>query len=46
MTSQNQANTNDEAPPIFGSWSRIYGFVLVLNLLLIVLFYLVSQAYA
>jgi hypothetical protein len=46
MTSQNQANPNDEVPPLFGSWSRIYGFVLVLHFILIVLFYFVSQAYA
>lgn len=46
MTPQNQANPNDESPPILGSWSRIYGFVLVLHFILIVLFYLFSQAYA
>jgi len=46
MIPQNQANPNDESPPILGSWSRIYGIVLVLHLILIVLFYLFSQAYA
>jgi hypothetical protein len=46
MTPQNQADPNDESPPIFGSWSRIYGFVLVLHLVLIVLYYIFSQAYA
>jgi hypothetical protein len=46
MTPQNQVDPNDESPPILGSWSRIYGIVLMLHIILIVLFYFFSQAYA
>lgn len=46
MSQPNQANPNDETPPILGSWRNIYAFVLVLHFLLIVLFYLFSAAHA
>lgn len=46
MSQQNQEITNDESPPILGSWRNIYAVVLVLHVLLIVLFYLFSTAYA
>lgn len=36
----------DESPPIFGSWKNIYAVVLVLHFVLIILFYLFSNAYA
>ena len=35
-----------EQPPILGSWPRMYTVVLVLHVILIVLFYLFSNAYA
>lgn len=35
-----------EQPPLLGSWPRMYTVVLVLHVILIVLFYLFSNAYA
>lgn len=46
MSQENQIDPNDETPPILGSWSRIYAVVLVLHVLLIILFYFFSRAYA
>ncbi|MEM1359774.1 MAG: hypothetical protein AAGF89_16335 [Bacteroidota bacterium] len=46
MSQQNQIDPDDETPPILGSWSNIYTFVLVLHVLLIIMFYLFSRAYA
>ena len=39
------ADEDDDTPPVLGSWSRVYLFVLVLHLLLILGFYLFSRAY-
>ncbi len=46
MTPENTDTSTDETPPVLGSWRNLYAFVLVLHVLLIVLFYLFSQAYA
>ncbi|MBC6994027.1 hypothetical protein QWY85_08515 [Neolewinella lacunae] len=46
MSEQNEADSNDETPPILGAWRNIYLFVLVLHVLLILFFYLFSNAYA
>jgi hypothetical protein len=35
----------EEKPPIFGSWKRIYFFVLLNLFVLITLFYLLSEAF-
>ncbi|NJC24658.1 hypothetical protein [Neolewinella antarctica] len=35
-----------EEPPILGSWGRMYATVLVAHVVLIICFYLFSQAYA
>ena len=35
-----------DAPPVLGRWRNVYAFVLVLHVVLIVLFYLFSRAYA
>ena len=35
-----RVSSDDEAPPFFGSWKRIYAAVLVWLAVLIVLFYL------
>lgn len=46
MSQQNDPLPPKEPPPILGSWRNMYIFVLVLHVLLIVLFYLFSNAYA
>ncbi len=46
MSEQNTTDSNDETPPILGSWRNIYLFVLALHVLLILFFYLFSNAYA
>lgn len=35
-----------EGPPVLGSWKNVYWFVLVLHGVIVILFYLFSQAYA
>lgn len=35
-----------ELPPVLGSWPRMYAFVLLLHVALIVAFYFFSRAYA
>ena len=35
-----------EQPPVFRTWNQFYGFVLLLHLVIIVLFYLFKIAYA
>jgi hypothetical protein len=35
----------DDAPPVLGSWQRVYTFVLVVHVLLLIGFYLMSRAY-
>jgi hypothetical protein len=35
----------DDPPPILGSWNRMYAFVLVVHVLLLIGFYLISRAY-
>ncbi|WP_173021441.1 hypothetical protein [Lewinella sp. W8] len=35
-----------DGPPVLGSWKNVYLFVLVLHAVIIILFYLFSQAYA
>lgn len=46
MSQENQPTPTPEEPPILGSWRNMYIFVLVLHVLLIVMFYLFSNAYA
>ena len=46
MTPENFENPADDAPPVLGSWRNLYALVLILHVILIVLFYLFSQAYA
>lgn len=36
----------DDPPPILGSWSRLYMFVLILHALIILLFYIFTRAYS
>jgi len=38
--------STDDEPPVLGSWRNIYTFVLALHVVLIILFYLFSRAYA
>jgi len=47
MNSNNDLNKNaeDSPPPIFGSWNKIYGFVLFTLIALILLFYLFTKAF-
>lgn len=35
-----------ENPPVLGTWTNVYTFVLVLHFVLIIAFYLFSRAYA
>ena len=37
--------TEDEKPPIFGSWNRLYTFVLITFAVLVFLFYLFTKAF-
>ena len=37
---------NDEPPPFFGSWPRIYGAVIAWLALLILLFFLFTKAFS
>jgi len=46
MSLENQIDPDDETPPVLGSWRNIYAVVLVLHILLIILFYFFSLAYA
>jgi len=46
MSQQEQPPVEPELPPILGNWSRMYTFVLVMHMILIILFYLFSNAYA
>ncbi len=46
MSEPELTNPDDETPPILGSWKNIYTVVLVLHVVLIILFYLFSNAYA
>jgi len=46
MSDTQEPDPNDETPPILGSWKKIYAVVLVLHVVLIILFYLFSNAYA
>lgn len=46
MSDPQDFNPNDETPPVLGSWQNIYTVVLVLHVVLIILFYLFSNAYA
>jgi hypothetical protein len=36
----------DDPPPIFGTWPRLYTFVLVFLVVLIALFYAFTRAYS
>ncbi|MEO0734459.1 MAG: hypothetical protein AAFZ52_16600 [Bacteroidota bacterium] len=46
MTQPPLRDPEDDIPPILGSWTNIYTFVLVLHVLLLISFYLFSKAYA
>ena len=46
MSDPELISPDDETPPILGSWKNIYTVVLVLHVVLIILFYLFSNAYA
>lgn len=46
MSDPEVPHPDDETPPILGSWKNIYTVVLVLHVVLIILFYLFSNAYA
>ena len=35
----------DDHPPVFRTWNQVYGFVLLLHVLIISLFYLLTQSY-
>mgnify|MGYP006265943881 CR=1 FL=1 len=36
----------DGRPPIFRTWNQMYAFVLILHAVIILLFYLFTQAYS
>lgn len=38
-------DTEDDRPPVLGSWRTLYAIVLILHLALIVAFYAFSQSY-
>jgi len=38
-------NIEDEKPPIFKSWKRLYAFVLMQLTVLIILFYIFTKAF-
>jgi len=46
MLQQTEPIPPEEEPPILGSWRSMYTVVIVLHVLLIILFYLFSKAYA
>jgi hypothetical protein len=41
-----QEPVDEGSPPVFGSWPGFYAFVLILHGVIILLFYLFTQAYA
>ena len=36
----------NERPPVFRTWSQVYGFVLILHAIIIALFYLFTKHYS
>ncbi|MFK7979016.1 MAG: hypothetical protein AB8G86_03460 [Saprospiraceae bacterium] len=36
----------EDPPPIFKSWNQMYAFVLVLHIIIVTLFYLMTEAYS
>jgi hypothetical protein len=36
----------EDQPPIFGTWNKLYVFVLIFHALLILLFYLFTKAFS
>jgi len=36
----------EDPPPIFKSWNQMYAFVLILHVIIISLFYLMTEAYS
>jgi hypothetical protein len=38
-------NSEDSSPPIFGSWNKLYGFVLFSLAALVFLFYIFTKAF-
>ena len=45
MSPIQESPADDDKPPVLGSWRNIYAFVLALHVVLILLFYVFSQAY-
>lgn len=43
---QPQKEVIDEPPPFFGSWPRVYAFVLIFLAVVIVLFWIFTKHYA
>lgn len=43
---QETGGQEDDRPPVFRTWNQVYAFVLVLHAIIIMLFYLFTQAYA
>lgn len=39
-------NEEDEKPPVFGSWRRIYWFVVVFFVIEVAAFYLITRYYS
>jgi hypothetical protein len=38
-------NSEDSSPPIFGSWNKLYGFILFSLAALVILFYIFTKAF-
>ncbi len=46
LMSETDQNKLDEKPPIFNTWNQMYAFVLILHAVIILLFYLFTNAYS
>jgi len=36
----------ESPPPIFKTWNQMYAFVLIVNVILIIIFYIITQTYS
>lgn len=45
-THENEPVDQENGPPIFKSWNQMYAFVLIMHAIIILIFYLFTQAYA
>mgnify|MGYP000565805223 CR=1 FL=1 len=46
MVDQDIENKEDEKPPVFGSWRRVYWFVAIFFVIEVVAFYLITRYYS